>query len=421
MKTIRCGDVYRTESPFSPDMDEMAAKRLSYVLGTVIGCYVLVIREPYHWDAYSTVTVIPSNKACDVGISVRQMDEFGYDTAEYRFIPYAPITIPVSRLGQYAGSLDDSELSPILDAARWIIGSPSPKFGNMDNVPNVYQTVMAEKAPTSAKEVSNKNRLRITFTVNQDGVISSNDPKMNKKKIILVGDEQTVHHDIDLEIDDLDVSFIDEEKENKSELVDENLPNFPDSCIPTELLIKYASDFRIPKQYLVNNIPPRTWSVLTEEEIKKVRGDLSPHYFETVLEIFSKMTIVDQMVYGVWLPCNTLHVIFNISIDQARVLKNLCNAVEDLTDEEYCERLREIPFSTFEEPVIKSDVNPNKLTTIDIKKLQPYLNPKMIMNIPKNLQELFLSAPEFQIKRHYTGKSSKFRNIYDAACKQYRK
>lgn len=416
MKTIRCGDVYRTESPFSPTMDDMAAKRLSYVLGTVIGCYVLVIREPYHWDAYSTVTVLPSNKSCDVGFHIRQVDAYGYDTADYRFIPYAPITIPVSRLGQYAGSLDDGELGPILDAAKWIIGSPTP--GTSRAVPEVYQNAMSGKIPTATKEVSNKNRLNIMFTVDKDGIISSNDPNMNKKKIILNGDEQPVQHEIDVELDDdFDVDFM-QETDHEPEIEDDS-SDFPESCIPVDLLKRYASEFRIPRQYLENTIPPRTWSVLTEDEIKNIRGDLSPHYFETVLEIFEKMSIVDQMVYGVWLPCSTLQKIFDITIEQARVLKNLCNAIEDLTDAEYYERLQEVPFISSVEPPIKSDVSQNKLSTSDIKKLQPYLNPKMIMNIPKSLQELFLSAPEFQIKRHYTGKSSKFKSVYENACRNY--
>ena len=426
MRAIRVGDIYRLESPFDPKMDKRAASRLSYNLGTAIGCVALVVREPYHWDTAHTVTVIPSNRTYPVGILVEEVDVYDRKCGTFNFIPHSPFTVPVRRLGEYIGSLDSAEISKVTDAMGWLFCGKTGERPELYNGP--FEVERPSREDCSIPELYD-------LTIDAAGVMHSDDRQMDGNVVHLRDQEfekLLKRRDIgscdisrsDIDIDEPEPIRIIDESKVEVEDNDTSQPDvgpekkYPDSIIPVDTLEMVASGYNVNVEEM-NHHSPRTWSVLTEDEIAEARESLSPVYFETVLEIYSRMTYADQVLYGVWLPTPVLRNIFDLSIYQAKALKRLCNIMERLSPEEYQSRLNEIPFDA--EKLVKAPTSAVLQCTEcpDIRPLKPYLTDKRMLSIPKDLQPLFLSVPEHIIRRGFSGKVNKFKSLYAQARETY--
>ena len=414
MKTLRAGDLYFLQSPFhSEEHTKDAAsreKRLSYLLGTVSARPAIIIREPVWWDKYSTCTVIPAVSKVEPSIKLRLIDRYGYETSSvYNFCPHNPHTIPVSRLGKYIGSLSDEELDEILYAFKWI-NDPYMQNDDCYQVPPVYRDVSLKKIPRSWTDNKDpRSRVSIRTKWNGDGTVD----------VYNESDSESAAEE-PLKIDAYDMPSDYAVFDNTSyQPVETPLPDsvpateeqinvpvesaYPPSMFSTEVLDRIASRFTVSDAYYLNE-NKKDFSVLTKDEISRLRNDLSSFEVDGVREIYEKMSMFDAYLLGTRLPVHVLADICGITNREAIALKKFCNYLRDMPDADYQERMNGTNAEAEEVPEApKSQVRNKFEDKKNLDKIREYLSPNRINDLPDSLAQTFLDTPSYMIRKYWKG------------------
>lgn len=418
MKTLRAGDLYFLQSPFHSEGHTKDAasreKRLSYLLGTVSARPAIIIREPVWWDKYSTCTVIPAVSKVEPSIKLRLIDRYGYETSSvYNFCPHNPHTIPVSRLGKYIGSLSDEELDEILYAFKWI-NDPYMQNDDCYQVPPVYRDVSLKKIPRSWTDNKDpRSRVSIRSKWNGDGTVD----------VYNESDSESAAEE-PLKIDAYDMPSDYAVFDNTSyQPVETPLPDsvpateeqinvpvesaYPPSMFSTEVLDRIASRFTISDAYYLNE-NKKDFSVLTKDEISRLRNDLSSFEVEGIREIYQKMSMFDAYLLGTRLPVHVLADICGITNREAVALKKFCNYLRDMPDADYQERMNGTNTAAAEVLEVPKPQARNKFEDKkNLDKIREYLSPKRINDLPDSLAQTFLDTPSYMIRKYWKGSQYK--------------
>ena len=420
MKTLRAGDLYFLQSPFHSEGHTKDAasreKRLSYLLGTVSARPAIIIREPVWWDKYSTCTVIPAVSKVEPSIKLRLIDRYGYETSSvYNFCPHNPHTIPVSRLGKYIGSLSDEELDEILYAFKWI-NDPYMQNDDCYQVPPVYRDVSLKKIPRSWTDNKDpRSRVSIRTKWNGNGTVD----------VYNESDSESAAEE-PLKIDAYDMPSDYAVFDNTSyQPVETPLPDsvpateeqinvpvesaYPPSMFSTEVLDRIASRFTISDAYYLNE-NKKDFSVLTKDEISRLRNDLSSFEVEGIREIYQKMSMFDAYLLGTRLPVHVLADICGITNREAVALKKFCNYLRDMPDADYQERMNGTTTETVAAEVLevpKPQARNKFEDKKNLDKIREYLSPKRINDLPDSLAQTFLDTPSYMIRKYWKGSQYK--------------
>lgn len=433
MKAVSVGEVYYATSPFKVNQNDpdhyRKEKRLSYLLGTVSARPVLVIREPKVWDNFGSVVVLPALSHEKLTMSVEMYNRYGRYTMDYKFCPHMLHTIPVSRLGRYIGRLTDEEFLDIIDAVIWGIGDNTGY-----KVPKVYADVVKnEHALSLTKKDPEETPVLHVKTDRNNRTVEISTDHGAEEQFSISGefDMSTTVCPSEIEMAEkvlfsdftADVLQSSQPVDTKREWVwtddDSSVSKtFPESVVPYEKLLKYAGNFVIPESYFDEH-PPKTASVLTEDEVINIRGDeLSAFQAQGVIDMYDKLTYFDQFFLAPRCRTTDMAEMYGLAPAEAMLLKRLSCHIRDMDDEEYKSRLMSNHIEeTDDTPAEPATEEEKKYTSRDYGYLRPYLNDKMINRIPKTLQPIFLNAPQHVIKSMYVGKS--FKAKYDGAMKSY--
>lgn len=450
MQAIRNGDLYFLESPFHSDMDPKLEKRLSYLLGTVSSRPAVVVRAPNWWDQYNTVTVIPALSKGDPAITFKLHDRYGCLTeSDYPFMPHNPHTIPVSRLGKHIGSLDPDELEELLYAFHWIHDSNMQR-NKTNPVPKIYKNLV-EKPPMKSWKHNKDARSDVNIFVKPDMTLQSpTHPELDAMKL-----------DINLRtsVNPKVLSAVENELEyytSESPLVDTDVQkavaketagrvpverSFPPSIFSYDTLCNIAGRFTISDAYYKGEKAKRE-ALLSADEIRNItKGTpVTISSIQILDDIYKKFTPMDAYLLGPRLPTATLANILGISTSEVVVLKQICNIMRDMSEDEYQSRLA-VKSNTAKSDTIETVNDPDETAdTVDgetvegsngrfklysskneisrgVRSLTGYLNPKRIMSIPPHLQETFVRLPKHAVRRQYQGKD--FVKYYKLAMDKY--
>lgn len=143
MRTVNVGDVFILHDIIHGKFSTQQLKAMHYAFGTLSGRPVVVIRAPAKWDKFGMITVIPAMSKAEPAFEMTIENIFGAKSngaygSTYRWIPYYPYTVPVSRLGKYVGSLTIPELKELMESFEWI---HNPFRQMNDPVPKMYQNL----------------------------------------------------------------------------------------------------------------------------------------------------------------------------------------------------------------------------------------------------------------------------------------
>lgn len=415
MKTLRAGDLYFLQSPFHSEGHTKDAasreKRLSYLLGTVSARPAIIIREPVWWDKYSTCTIIPAVSKVEPSIKLRLIDRYGYETSSvYNFCPHNPHTIPVSRLGKYIGSLSDEELDEILYAFKWI-NDPYMQGDSSYQVPPVYREVNLKKVPKSWTDNKDpRSRISIRTKWNGDGTVDvyneSDSESAAGEPLKIDAYETDLEHYMNF--DNTSYQPVETPLPDSIPATEEqiNVPvesAYPPSMFSTEVLDRIASRFTVSDAYYLNE-NKKDFSVLTKDEISRLRNDLSSFEVDGVREIYEKMSMFDAYLLGTRLPVHILADICGITNREAIALKKFCNYLRDMPDADYQERMNETNAEAEEVPETpKSQVRNKFEDKKNLDKIREYLSPNRINDLPDSLAQTFLDTPSYMIRKYWKG------------------
>lgn len=421
MKTLRAGDLYFLQSPFHSEGHTKDAasreKRLSYLLGTVSARPAIIIREPVWWDKYSTCTVIPAVSKAEPSIKLRLIDRYGYETSSiYSFCPHNPHTIPVSRLGKYIGSLSDTELEEILYAFKWI-NDPYMQHDNSYQVPPVYREVNLQKIPKSWTDNKDpRSHVSVRAKWNGDGTVDVHNESDS---------EVTAEEPLKIDAYDVDPAHYTNFDNTGYQPVETPLPDsvpateeqinvpvesaFPPSMFSQEVLERIASRFTISDAYYLNE-NKKDFSVLTKDEISRLRNDLSSFEVDGIREIYQKMSMFDAYLLGTRLPVYILADICGITNREAVALKKFCNYLRDMPAIDYQLRMNASDTEDVAAETPETEKLPARNKFEDKKnldKIREYLSPKRINDLPDSLAQTFLDTPSYMIRKYWKGSQYK--------------
>lgn len=415
MKTLRAGDLYFLQSPFHSEGHTKDAasreKRLSYLLGTVSARPAIIIREPVWWDKYSTCTIIPAVSKVEPSIKLRLIDRYGYETSSvYNFCPHNPHTIPVSRLGKYIGSLSDEELDEILYAFKWI-NDPYMQGDSSYQVPPVYREVNLKKVPKSWTDNKDpRSRVFIRTKWNGDGTVDvyneSDSESVAGEPLKIDAYETDPEHYMNFDntsYQPVETPLPDSIPATEDQI---NVPvesAYPPSMFSTEVLDRIASRFTVSDAYYLNE-NKKDFSVLTKDEISRLRNDLSSFEVDGVREIYEKMSMFDAYLLGTRLPVHILADICGITNREAIALKKFCNYLRDMPDADYQERMNGTNAEAEEVPEAPKPQVRNKFEDKkNLDKIREYLSPNRINDLPDSLAQTFLDTPSYMIRKYWKG------------------
>ena len=449
MRTIKEGDLFFLVSPFHTDNcsdeDSILEKKLAYLIGTVSARPVVVIRPPMWWDKYATLVVLPALSNASPAIEFTLYNKYGRKMdKKYKFVPHSPYTIPVSRLGSHIGTMDSGEFKALMRAFHFI---NDPSVWNSETTPQVYKSVFEEKNIPIDRVGNNTSidEVNIFLDAKNMEITAPSHPEIGKVDIREVFNKGYETGELKTTVES-EPSFIPSTKYAETKLnpiKNDNIvvpveKNFPPSMFSKTTLEQVASGFTISDAYYKAQKIKRRVDILTEEEIRKIRADVSVYMFDDVLNIYEKMKPMDAYILGPRLRLNDLARILNIRNPVAAALKRLCNYMRDLPEEEYNNRIAkkdeeillrkashnptlgrnenstmDIDISSKEEekpsePVNDKPVDPNvQLAKSNPEKacniIKPYLTIKNIMNMPENCQTIFISLPRHIVRKNWTG------------------
>ena len=415
MKTLRAGDLYFLQSPFHSEGHTKDAasreKRLSYLLGTVSARPAIIIREPVWWDKYSTCTIIPAVSKVEPSIKLRLIDRYGYETSSvYNFCPHNPHTIPVSRLGKYIGSLSDEELDEILYAFKWI-NDPYMQCDSSYQVPPVYREVNLKKIPKSWMDNKDpRSRVSIRTKWNGDGTVdvyNESDSESSAGEPLKI-DAYEIDPEHYMNFDNTSYQPVENPLPDSIPATEDqiNVPvesAYPPSMFSTEVLDRIASRFTVSDAYYLNE-NKKDFSVLTKDEISRLRNDLSSFEVDGVREIYEKMSMFDAYLLGTRLPVHVLADICGITNREAIALKKFCNYLRDMPDADYQERMNGTNAEAEEVPEAPKPQVRNKFEDKkNLDKIREYLSPNRINDLPDSLAQTFLDTPSYMIRKYWKG------------------
>lgn len=418
MQAITTGDVYYLRSPFTSSVSQLHEKKVAYMLGTVSSRPAVVIRAPYHWDTYSTVTVLPSLTRGNPAIEYSIKDRYGYiNDVDYKFVPHTPHNIPVGRLGRYIGRLSEKELQELLYAFKWIHDPYMQNDPKTYPIPECYREVFSEDIPM----VDSECPVPITkITIDENMILRAD---QYNKTVLTTPLDIDIKHSISPEA----VEALADKLEYHH---DPSRIEFPDSIFKTEDLCKYAKEFDISKRFYKgsdNPLTKRDMSVLTEEELFSIYGsDYTSYEWDLVTETYEKMTAFDSILLGPRLPTIVLKKLLQFNSKEVYMLKKLCTILKNIKPDEYESRLKQLEEQKVSEKNVESSCALPQDDSIDkspeaikryIMELRPYLSDSRIVVIPKELQEKFIAVPAYMIKQAYHGK--KFKYFYMTALQKY--
>lgn len=418
MKAVSVGDVFFLTAPIS-STDPMMEKKLAYLLGTISARPAVIIREPYSWDSYATVEVVSGISKCKQSISIPFYDRYGkISSTEYHFVPHLTYPVPVGRLGRYIGRLDNDELEELLYAFKWI---HDPIMQQNEPVPDCYKEAF-EKKIGSSWLVNQDSRSHPEIMIDSDGSIhSETNPEIDGMTIgirhDMINKNAFGHFVDDPEYEAVETCLPDsieakEKQTNKNSIIVPVEGGFPESIFSEDILRKIAGRFQVDNRYYSKQISKRDITVLTEDEINKIKeDDISKEVFNKILMIYQDMTAFDANLLGVWLRSSVLAEICQIDLSEARCLKRLCNYMIKLSNEDYESRLNKTKMQDKTQDTEPTDDTINKALTQKeiariIGELKPYLVRNEIMNIPRDKAKLFIRVPPYAIKRAYVGKNT---------------
>lgn len=421
MQTISVGDVYYLRSPFTSTVSQLHEKKLSYMLGTVSSRPAVVVRAPYHWDTYSTVTVLPSLSRGNPSIDCSSQDKYGFtNTTEYKFCPHTPHSVPVGRLGRYIGRLSEQELRDLLYAFEWIHDPFMQENESEYPIPDCYKAAFSMKVPTVEKETPVPIT---TITVDDNMILRA---EQLHETVLTTPLDIDIEHSISPEA----APLIDELPEYHH---DASKTEFPKSIFSIEDLRKYAHGFEIADCYYDGSPTMRIKrdpAVLTEEELYNIRGSSRSSYdWNLVMETYDKMSVFDAFMLGPRLPSTILKKLLQFHSREVYMLKKLCTTLKLMSNDEYNRRLKKLEEekenankkqekeSVYHLPQDNSINKSPEAIKRYVTELRPYLSDAKIMSIPKEFQEKFTVVPAYMIKQAYHGK--KFKYYYMKALQKY--
>ena len=429
MKTINVGDVYFLSSIFKGNMDKEIEKKVSFLLGTISPRPVVVIREPFPWDKYGEVTVLPAISHSNTSVTIQNINRLGgYSDYTYNFLPHAPNRIPVTRLGRYIGRLSKEELDDLLYAFHWI---HSPEMMDEENryeypIPKVYETVFANmeqyrKAPLTIA----KDAFVITddlYLKSTNGSFAPVDLKLNLDTASIENSVSAIsaHSNENLNA----VKTILEQKETTSTSTKPRI-----SMLPDDVVKKYMKICNIPESYLdeIAKVPPRKTTVITSDEREVLRGDMSLYDFQLILDEYRNLTPLDRDYMMIWIPTNILADSLNRTARTLNVLKRVCDFLHGMPEEEYLKREKRTTHQTIEDPDEEREMFNHKYpmytTAADIstglKAISPWLTKEKIGKIPKTKRPYFVQLPMTDVSS--AANFPNFRFYYYAAYAVYRR
>ena len=425
MRTIKPGDVYFLKSPIKMAEPEHE-KTLSYILHTCSARPVVVIKPVHWWDDYSSVTVLPAITDANYSITFHLYDRYGMIAeSKFPFVPHSPHTVPLSRLGQYLGSLDADELEELLYAFKWI---HDENMQQESPVPKCYEKVFSKN--TIVPKARNR-KPRPTPTIRID----------DQNRIHIMNASSGIGADINIPIDSIEVP-----KDNSYKLVEESsveaeeetivansgtvvaMTRFPKSIFSEDDLYEVANRFNFDADFFDDEKAAgmkRDWRCLSEAELEVISPHVGTYRMQGILDIYDSMHPIDALLFGPHLPTSVLCRLCRVSVNEGATLKRLCNVLRDLPEEDYIRRMQDRARpKVINETAIsekKSDELKNSILLpaqcndpIEQKKLlgqlRPWLNAKQLPRLPVSLYNCFLRLPTHLIRKAYTGKG--FQTIY---------
>lgn len=447
MKAINVGDVYFLSSIFKGNMDKEVEKKVSFLLGTISPRPVVVIREPFPWDKYGEVTVLPSISHSNTALAFQSINRLGgYSDHDYSFLPHAPSRIPVTRLGRYIGRLSEDELDELLYAFQWIHSPKMMAEGNREEypIPKVYTTVFAEM------EKYRNNPAAIakdTFYITDDLMLKSFngdapvDLKLNLDKASI---QNSVPAATAKGKDNLNAvkTILDKKEQPKSEpeskpVVIVTAPAASTitqvkaaySMLPGKLVEKYMETCGIKKDRLdiIEKVPPRKTSVITPDEVEVLRGELSLYDFQLILDEYRNLTALDRDYFMIWIPTTTLVEALNRDQKQIAILKRVCDFMNGMPEEDYIKREKKTSHRTIENPDEEREMFNRKYPMFTaeadiqtgIKVITPWLTQDRIGKMPKTKQQYFVRIPMTDVSA--AAGFPNFRYYYYSAYAGYRR
>lgn len=459
MRAINVGDVYYLRSPFKSSVSLEHEKKLSYMLGTVSSRPAVIIRPPYAWDEYGTVTVIPALTHVKPCLTFHMYDKYGYASpCDYPFAPHTAHSVPISRLSRYIGRLEPDELEQLLYAHNWI-NSPDPlSYGE---IPPCYKEVFENRK----KYESGKSpyELASQLYVDKHMHLTQRDTTSNK-----------VFFEMDLDVEhkactrpDIAIEFMQdphlqvERTQSKTAAVTtpvvptaskpvENIPasvsneettpdskirypvSYPVSTFSHEMLDLYANKFDVPESMYDGTAKPHNSNtdILDVETLDKLQREYSIYELQLAMDYYDTLTAFDQDFVMVRVPCDTLEHMTKLPKDRVVLVKRIANYLYlKHSGAEAFKRLPIIPDTTeLPQPTpapkrtktsktSKCSTSINTLSATEAEKIRPYINEKNIENIPDHMIEIFMKAPTYQLKAMYGGKQ--FRTKYQQAYNKY--
>lgn len=424
MRVIKPGDVYFLKSPIKMASPEHE-KKLAYLLHTVSARPVVIIKPPHWWDDYNTITVLPALSDAKYAITFHLYDRYGMIAeSEFPVTPHTPHSVPISRLGQYLGSLDDAELEELLYAYKWI---HDEKMQKTEPVPKCYQKVFGDgviipKArnrkpkPTPTIRVDEHNHLHIMNVTSGVGadinipIEMVQEPKDNNYKIV---DECSLEAETETVIPDSGTVVA--------------MNRFPKSIFSEDDLSEVANRFNFDADFFdesKTSVLKRDWRCLSDDELQIISPRVGNARMQGILDLYDTMYPVDALLLGPHLPTNVLCRLCRFSVNEGATLKRLCNVLRDMPEDEYRTRMENLARPKIQKTSASVDIQTPKKTnallpalTQDaaeqreiIGRLRPWLNGKMMSKIPVDRYNDFLRCPTYIIRKAYTGKG--FQTLY---------
>lgn len=400
---------------------------------------VVIVREPYAWDDYRSVTVIPAYNTAEPRYSLPYglINRDGYGTVhEYRFIPHLVTTVPVSHIGRFIGTMDRCEFEVLMDEFRELINMDDP-FSDYE-VPfqmSMYKRLADEAHPKIYSERKAKPEPVATAKPAFKPTFSMLDPVPGSKK---TKPKPVIHENVD------DENVIDNEPEPplKVEMiapyetwmlpgvsyVDPQKAGFPETKISESDLKIYAKTFKVPSDFYDGTRKKLNYRELPPGEFKDALSELTSLQKDAVLDLYDSCTAMDTRFFSIWMPVHVLCKVYKLRSQEAYAFKRLCNVLEKYALEKIGEdhtavderiavdAVREIreekKADSFEEKYRPITDRQQIMKMID--RMRPYLNDRKLMMLPENLYEDFIRVPFYVLKGQYNGSLGQLKSKYNA-------
>ena len=417
MKSIKKGNVYFLTVPLAfGEKDKVSP--------------VVIVREPYAWDDYHSVTVIPAYNTAEPKYSLPYglINRDGYGTIhEYRFIPHLLTTVPVSHIGRFIGTMDRCEYEVLMDELRELINMDDP----FDEYEIPFQMSMYKRLADEAHpRIYPERKVKPESVPTQKPTLSQLDPIPNVEK---PKPEQKIRGNADdnepeppLKVEMIapyetwmlpGVSYVDPQK-----------AGFPETKISEADLKVYAKTFKVPSDFYDGSKQKLNYRELPPGEFKDALGDLTSLQRDTVLDLYDSCTVMDTRFFSIWMPVHVLCKVYKLRSQEAYAFKRLCNILEkyalESTGEDHTavdERLAVDAVRELREEKRKTDPFEEKYRPITdrqkimkmIDRMRPYLNDRKLLMLPENLYEDFIRIPFYVFKGQYNGSLGQLKSKYN--------